>query len=257
MTNTGSAGLQKPTLTGVGIENVSNPASILDSVKKSLGFSSAYTAFDVDIVMHINSALSELCQLGVGAETGFVISDNTTLWSQYIADLAYLGMIKQFIYMSVRLAFDPPERFVLASLKDQIEKLTWRINVAAEHFHPPTDPFVSGVETFLTEVTPLLYKVKVVNLVFDSIITPDASVGNTFYLTMSDDCSINAPVSGTDGEHITLELISNGHEVTWGHGWNFGAAGRPVLSPGGVTDIISAVWKQIEVQWYAGFTSGF
>jgi hypothetical protein len=254
---TSSVDLHKLRLSGTGVENVVNPASILDSIKKVLGFDASYKAFDVDIVMHINSAFGELAQLGVGAETGFVITDNKTLWSQYIAQLAYLPMVQQFIYMSVRLAFDPPERFALVALEKQIEKLASRINIAAEHFNPPSDPMVSGVGTFLTEVTPLLFKVKVVNLAFELIVTPDASVGNTFYLTMTGDCIINAPVSGVDGEHITLELISNGHAVTWGHGWNFGAAGLPILSPGGTTDIVSGVWKQVDVEWHAGFTAGF
>ena len=86
----------------------SNPDSILDSVKKVLGFDSEYEAFDLDIMMFINDAFGSLLQLGVGADTGFVISDNTTLWSQYVTDLSYLGMVKSYIFMSARLAFDPP-----------------------------------------------------------------------------------------------------------------------------------------------------
>jgi hypothetical protein len=255
---TSSVAIHKSSLSGTGTSKaITNPASILDSTKKILGFDADYTVFDLDIVTHINSAFGELAQLGVGSETGFVIEDRTTLWSQYTANLAFLGMIKQFMYMSVRLAFDPPERFALAALKEQIEKLSFRINVAAERFSPPSDPFVAGDQKFVVEVRPLLFEVKVVNLHFEAVITPDASVGNTFYLTVTDDCTVNAPVSGVDGEHITLVITSNGHTVHWGNGWNFGGAGLPVLSLGGITDVISGVWNEADAQWYAGFTPGF
>jgi len=256
---TSSVAMHKTRLSGTGTVTVvvTNPASILDSTKKILGFDVTYTAFDLDIITHINSAFGELAQIGVGSGTGFVIPDRTTLWSQYVSDLEYLGMIQQFVYMSVRLAFDPPERFALAALEKQIEKLTFRINVAAEHINPPPDPFANPINPFLNQLAPIYFEVKAVNLAFARIISPDASVGNTFYLTVTGDCVINAPVAGSDAEHITLMIISNGFTVTWGHGWNFGAGGIPSLSPSGITDIISAIWNEAEAQWYAGFTAGF
>jgi hypothetical protein len=235
-----------------------NPESILDSVKKALGFDADYTAFDIDITMHINAAFGSLWQLGVGGDTGFVISDNTTLWSQYVSQLMYLGMVKQYIFTSVRLVFDPPmTSFGIQAIEKQIEMLAWRINIAAEHINPPSDPFAlpdagpgGGTKT-------TYFKVKVVNLDFSSLITPDAHEGNTFYLNLTGNCTINAPVNGADGQHITLELISNGHTVTWGSGWDFGASGVPTLSGSGLTDIVSALYRETAADWYAGFSQGF
>lgn len=235
-----------------------NPNSILSSTKKLIGFDDEFTAFDVDITMHINSAFGELQQLGVGGDTGFVISDATTLWSQYLSDLVYLGMVQQFIYLFTKLAFDPPATsFGIQAIEKQIEQLSWRINSAAEHINPPDNPFTEGVVAEADTVKQLFFEVKTKTLEFANIVTPNAGQANTFYLTMTGDCTINAPVSGSDGEHINLELTSNGHAVTWGAGWNFGINGVPNLSGGGLTDVISGVWRELHNDWVAGFTPGF
>jgi hypothetical protein len=236
-----------------------NPASILDSVKKVLGFDPDYTAFDLDITMHINSAFGALWQVGVGGDEGFMISDNTTLWSQYVSSLSYLGMIQQFIYLSVRMAFDTPNTsFVIGAIEKQVEQLLWRINIAAEHINPPTDPFAPVDAGPGAGTTTTYFKVISATLAFAATVTPNAGEANTFYLTADDDCTINAPVSGTDAEHITLFLTTgDGAGITWGEGWNFGGAGVPELSGNNHTDIISAVYRQSEADWYAGFAVGF
>lgn len=236
---------------------MSNPESILDSVKKALGIDSTATAFDLDITLFINGAMGNLQQVGVGGATGFVIADNTTLWSQYVASQLYLNQVKQYIFTWVKLAFDPPATsFGIAAFEKQAQELLWRINVAVEAENPPNDPFTETQEQ-LAEATGLVFfKVAAVNLTFDSVIVPNAEQGNTFYLTLTGDCSIAAPINGADGEHITLELTSNAHSVTWGNGWNWGEPGVPVLSTSG-TDVISAIYNEASAQWYAGFTPGF
>jgi hypothetical protein len=238
----------------------SNPESILDSVKKLLGFESEYEAFDLDITMFINATFGSLLQLGVGPDSGFVISDNTTLWSQYTTQLSYLGMVKTYIFMSCRLAFDPPQTsFGIDAFKNQISELGWRINVAAETIDPPSDPFLSVGDDDISQGGKLKgwFAPKTVTLDFSSTVAPDAHDGNVFYLTATADCTINAPVNGEDGQHITLELTSNGFSVTWGAGWNFGTVGLPVLTSEGKTDIISAVYRTEKTDWFAGWSPGF
>jgi hypothetical protein len=236
-----------------------NPESILDSVKKAVGLDSTDTTFDLDVTLLINSTFGALKQLGVGSDSGFIIQDNTTLWSQYISGLSYLGMVKHFIFMSVKLAFDPPDgRYALPAFQAQIEQLAWRINVEVEHLNPPTDPFgTAGSDTFQDGVMKTYIAPAVVQLEFASTVTPDASAGNVFYLTMTGNCTINAPVNASDGEHITLEITSGGHAVTWGSGWGFGDAGTPVLSVDGKADIVSGYYKETAASWRAGFTTGF
>ena len=110
-----------------------NPDSILDSVKKVLGLDAANTAFDLDIVLLINGAFGPLLQLGVGPPNGFSILDDTTLWTDYTNRLDMLGMLKQFVFLWVKLAFDPPDgRQTLPAIQKQLEELSWRINIMAE-----------------------------------------------------------------------------------------------------------------------------
>lgn len=234
-----------------------NPESILDSVKKALGLDSEATVFDLDIVLFINGAMGNLQQVGVGGDTGFVIQDRTTLWSQYVASQLYLNQVKQYIFTWVRLAFDPPgTSFGIAAFEKMAEELIWRIGVAVESENPPSNPFTSTARQMAEDTGSSFFEVRAVNLVFESVIVPDARTGNTFYLTLTGDCEIAAPINGTDGEHITLELTSNAHGVTWGNGWNFGEPGVPTLSTM-ATDVISAIYNEAAAQWYAGFTPGF
>ena len=107
--------------------------SILTSVKKLLGIEEAYTHFDADVTMHINSVMLSLNQLGVGPETGFMITDSTETWSDLLLDRLDLISAKTFIFLKVKLLFDPPSSgFVVDAMERQIKELEWRLNVQAE-----------------------------------------------------------------------------------------------------------------------------
>ena len=60
--------------------------SILTSIKKLLGMDADYTAFDTDVIIHINTALAILCQLGVGPDKGFRIRDDSATWQDFVGD---------------------------------------------------------------------------------------------------------------------------------------------------------------------------
>jgi hypothetical protein len=118
-----------------------NPESILDSIKKVLGFDADYTAFDIDIIMHINTMFGIIRDLGAGPQTGFVISDNTSLWSDFSPDMILLAPVKSFIYLKIRLMFDPStNRWAIQSTDNLIAELEWRIQHVAEIINPPSDP---------------------------------------------------------------------------------------------------------------------
>lgn len=109
--------------------------SILISIKKMLGIDEEYTHFDADIIMHINSVLMILTQLGVGPAEGFVIEDDTSAWVDFIpeANAAQLHAVKSYIYLKVRLIFDPPlSSAVVESMNRQISEFEWRLNVAVD-----------------------------------------------------------------------------------------------------------------------------
>lgn len=106
-------------------------SSILKSTKKVLGLSADYTAFDPDIIMHINAAFVILNQIGVGPTTGFMIEDDEAEWDSYgLTDTAYLNLVKTYVYLKVRLLFDPPgTSFLLTSMEKQIDEYAWRLEV--------------------------------------------------------------------------------------------------------------------------------
>lgn len=107
--------------------------SILTSIKKLLGITEDYEHFDQDIIMHINSVFMILNQLGVGPVNGFSISDKTTIWNEFIPDGQNLESVKSYIYLKVRLLFDPPtSSSVMESMNRMISEFEWRLNVAAE-----------------------------------------------------------------------------------------------------------------------------
>lgn len=108
--------------------------SILTSIKKLLGIAEECTDFDTDLIIHINSVLMILTQLGVGPEKGFTIGDSRDLWKDFLEDdLSKLEAVRTFVYLKVRLIFDPPSNSaVIESINRTISELEWRLNVAAE-----------------------------------------------------------------------------------------------------------------------------
>ena len=107
--------------------------SILTSIKQLLGITENYNNFDVDIIMHINTAFTTLNQLGVGPVEGFMIKDDKTLWSDYIDDEIKFNSVKTYIYLRVRLLFDPPaSATIMEAMQQQIKQLEWRLNVESE-----------------------------------------------------------------------------------------------------------------------------
>ena len=107
--------------------------SILTSIKKLLGIEEEYEHFDPDIVMHINTVFMNLTQIGVGPAEGFIIEDETTVWTDFISDTISLEAIKSYVYLKVKLLFDPPTNSaVIESMNRMINELEWRINLTAE-----------------------------------------------------------------------------------------------------------------------------
>lgn len=109
--------------------------SILTSIKKMLGIAEEYTQFDADIIMHINSVFTTLTQLGVGPSEGFYIEDKDSEWMEFCSDINKIQAVKTYIYLKVRLVFDPSSlgSSTLAAYERQIQELEWRLNVIAEN----------------------------------------------------------------------------------------------------------------------------
>lgn len=107
--------------------------SILDEIKKMLGLASDYTAFDSDVVIHVNTAIMALQQMGVGISDPFYISGKQEVWDDFLDGREDLEAVKTYIYLRVRMAFDPPtSSAVIDSMNRTMNELEWRLNVRAD-----------------------------------------------------------------------------------------------------------------------------
>ena len=105
--------------------------SILNSIKKMLGVDSEFNAFDVDIIIDINSVFFIMAQMGIGKQ--FRIEDESSTWSEYLEGREDLEAVKTYVYAKVRQMFDPPTSGILSDALDRtVKELEWRLNVAAE-----------------------------------------------------------------------------------------------------------------------------
>jgi hypothetical protein len=104
--------------------------SILLSIKKLIGIDPSYKNFDVDIIMHINTTFTILNQLGVGPDEGFVITGEKETWDEFVpkASRVRLESIRTFIYIKVKLVFDPPQSSVAVNaLEKTASECEWRL----------------------------------------------------------------------------------------------------------------------------------
>lgn len=109
--------------------------SILKSIKKLLGIHEGDTSFDLDVLIFINSAFSTLNELGVKKDTIIVVEDEEKKWSDLDLSDAALALVKVYVYLKVRLTFDPPPTsFAISAVEKIIEEHTWRI----AEFHDDT-----------------------------------------------------------------------------------------------------------------------
>lgn len=108
--------------------------SILTSIKKLLGIEAAYKHFDTDLIIHINSVFSILTQLGIGSTSGFSITGDDEKWSDFIInDQNNFLLVKSYIYLKVKLLFDPPlSSSAVEAINRQISEFEWRLFVAAD-----------------------------------------------------------------------------------------------------------------------------
>ena len=107
--------------------------SILMSIKKLLNVEHDDPAFDTDIGMMINNEFMTLQQLGIGPKEGFSINDADTKWSDFSDDKTLIETVKAFVYLKVRMIFDPPASSVVAdAINSRINELEWRLNIQAE-----------------------------------------------------------------------------------------------------------------------------
>lgn len=107
--------------------------SILVSIKSLLGLGTEDSPFDLDVMIHINTAFMRLTQLAVGPALGFKITGKEAKWQDFTGGREDLEGVKTYVYQKVRLVFDPPQTsFLLEAVKANITELEWQLNNIAE-----------------------------------------------------------------------------------------------------------------------------
>ena len=108
--------------------------SILNSTKKILGLAADYTAFDLDIITHINGVFSTLDQIGVGPVGGFYIEDEEETWDDFTAPPNQLNLVRTYVFLKVRMLFDPPgTSYLIEAMNKQIQEHEYRLNLFREN----------------------------------------------------------------------------------------------------------------------------
>jgi hypothetical protein len=110
--------------------------SILNEIKKMLGIAADYDAFDTDIKIHINAALTRLSQLGVKCVAEKIqITGNSETWTNLFGEVDddKLNQIQEFVYLKTKLVFDPPASATInQSYENRVKELEWEINVVVD-----------------------------------------------------------------------------------------------------------------------------
>lgn len=112
--------------------------TILNDVKTTLDFASEEdTGFDSRLIMELDGIIGELSQLTF-VNNSFVMNTDAE-WKGLldIDDQNLLRLVKQFIYINIRLKFDPPVGSVLTSLEKSLQSTAHRIIIQKEKLNDP------------------------------------------------------------------------------------------------------------------------
>lgn len=112
--------------------------TILNDVKTTLDFASEEdTGFDSRLIMELDGIIGELSQLAL-LNPEFVMGKDAN-WESllHVNDPNLLRLTKQFIYINIRLKFDPPAGSVLTSLEKSLQSTAHRIIIQKEKFNDP------------------------------------------------------------------------------------------------------------------------
>ena len=110
--------------------------TILQDVKSVLDFASEEdNGFDSRLIMELDGIVGELSQL-TQLNKDFVMSEDSK-WEQLLNnnDNHLLRLAKQYVYLNIRIKFDPPIGSVLSSLEKSIHSTAHRIIIQKEELN--------------------------------------------------------------------------------------------------------------------------
>jgi len=108
--------------------------TILKATKELLGIPTDVTDFDTQLVVFINTTLLTLSELGFGTEPYQITNVSGSLEDYLPDDEIIRGVVQTYIWMKVRIMFDPPtSAFLLSALQTVISEYEFRLQV----YEPP------------------------------------------------------------------------------------------------------------------------
>lgn len=108
--------------------------SVMTDIKQLLGIEPDDDSFDLDVRIHINAALAQLHNM-CGIEFPKV-SDRSVGWQAVSSDDHIIPLVKDYVYLFVRLLFDPPSTsFANDAIKANLKELGWRISTFEEGYN--------------------------------------------------------------------------------------------------------------------------
>lgn len=108
-------------------------SSILNDTKHQLGLLPEDKSFDPSVIINVNTAISDLTQLGVGPVQGYQIDGEWNEWDEFVND-PRMNAVKSYVFLKTKLLFDPPASgFATAAMERQLTELQYRINVVADY----------------------------------------------------------------------------------------------------------------------------
>lgn len=126
-------------------ENIKMEESILDSIKELIGIGRNCTAFDGDIIIHINTVFLILNQLGTGPDSAFRITDRSAVWGSFMNGKTDLEMCKTYMALKVKMMFDPPGgAAVIEAFNATIRECEWRLTAQVETNRTPAQIAAGG-----------------------------------------------------------------------------------------------------------------
>lgn len=107
--------------------------SILKTIKTMLGIDPEDDVYTAELLVHINSAIMILTQIGVGPKEGFTVSSVVETWDEFLGSSKLLEGAKQFIYIKTKIGFDPPaSSFVVEAMQQMANELVQRLNIQVD-----------------------------------------------------------------------------------------------------------------------------
>lgn len=107
--------------------------SILETIAKAIGIGENYDYFNQELIMHINTVLMGLRQIGIGPTTPYVVTDSTATWSDFLGEDKNFEAVKTYMCLRVKMLFDPPtSSSLMDAMNNQISEWEWRLSIEYE-----------------------------------------------------------------------------------------------------------------------------